>query len=135
MNLSKPPFDDVRVRQALNFAIDRRDVVDLARRSRPAEPPTCQILPPNFQGYEPLCPFTLDRRQRGVVRSGPRRGPHVDRRRRRCGEKVTLWVSELFPPQVVDAMRYVVEVLDELGIRASLKVEADPRFQEGIENR
>ena len=132
MNLSKPPFDDVRVRQALNFAIDRRHVVDLVAGSPAGGRLTCQILPPNFQGYEPFCPYTLD------AGSGVWSAPDLDAARTLiedadvAGEKVTLWVSELFPPQVVEVMSYVAEVLDELGIRAEVKVEADPRFQEGM---
>ena len=51
MNVNQPPFDDVRVRQAFNYAIDREriarsimgDGVILARG----------VLPPGFPGYNP----------------------------------------------------------------------------------
>ena len=49
-DLRMPPFDDVRVRRALNLAVDRAKVERLIGLGAP---PTCQILPPNFPGYVP----------------------------------------------------------------------------------
>jgi peptide/nickel transport system substrate-binding protein len=80
LNTTRPPFDDVRVRRAFNFAIDRRRLValyggaDLAR-------PTCQVLPPGIPGYRPYCPFTrrLNPRAAGRPRMWPVRNaswPH-----------------------------------------------------------
>src|SRR5205814_10317358 len=58
MNTTLPPFGDIRVRQAVNFATDRGKLLEtygkLAARI------TCQDLPPNFQGYVPYCPYTLN---------------------------------------------------------------------------
>ncbi len=57
LNTRSPPFDDLDVRKAVNLALDRDRVVEIFGG---AAVPTCQQLPPNFPGYEPYCPYTLD---------------------------------------------------------------------------
>ena len=71
---SVPPFDDARARQAVSYALDRAEVVRIAGGPEAAQP-TCQLLPPNFPGYRPYCPFTAEReRRRRVVWSRSREG-------------------------------------------------------------
>jgi YVTN family beta-propeller protein len=125
-DVREPPFDDERVRQALNFAIDRDHVVELLGGPTSWRT-TCQILPPNFSGYESFCPYTLD------TDAGVWSAPDLDRARAliedadAIGEKVTVWVMKEDPLLVdpVKTMRYVVEVLNELGLRAELKIVHD----------
>ena len=52
-----PPFDDPRARRAVAYAVDRGALVALAGGAAFAQS-TCQVLPPNFPGYRPYCPFT-----------------------------------------------------------------------------
>jgi peptide/nickel transport system substrate-binding protein len=60
-NVQRPPFDDVRARQAVNLALDRAAI---ARRFGGPfiSTPTCQILPPRFPGRHGYCPWTRGRR-------------------------------------------------------------------------
>jgi oligopeptide transport system substrate-binding protein len=51
MNTGKPPFDDPKVRQALNYAIDRETLSHDLLRDLVA--PAKGILPPGFPGYNP----------------------------------------------------------------------------------
>jgi YVTN family beta-propeller protein len=64
-----PPFNDVRVRQALNYAIDRNKIVQLYGGPSLATP-TCQPIAPLLPGYKRYCPYTLHPNPNGAY-SGP----------------------------------------------------------------
>jgi peptide/nickel transport system substrate-binding protein len=57
LNTSKPPFNNLLARQAINYAANRAAYVKIAGGPSLAVP-TCQILPPNFPAYTPDCPYT-----------------------------------------------------------------------------
>jgi peptide/nickel transport system substrate-binding protein len=57
LNVQQPPFDDVNVRKAINFAVDRAELVELYGGPQLAAP-TCQVLPTAFPGFSPYCPYT-----------------------------------------------------------------------------
>ena len=124
LNVRRRPFDDIRVRRALNHATDRRRIVDLAG-GREVAGPTCQIVPTGFPGYRPHCPYT--------AQPAPGRGwtaPDLARARRlvaqsgRVGEPVAVWVPDF--RRAVG--RYFVALLRDLGFRASLRVLPLPRY-------
>ena len=65
LNTKVAPFNDVRARRAVSYAADRAAAVRISARARGAEA-TCQILPPDFPGYRPYCPYTEGDPRRGV---------------------------------------------------------------------
>ena len=74
LNTRLPPFDDVRVRQALNYAVDRNHLIELAGGPAVAQV-GCQMLPPNIDGYRPLLPLHAPPgRRRNLQRARPREG-------------------------------------------------------------
>jgi YVTN family beta-propeller protein len=111
LNARTPPFDDARVRRAINYAVDRRRIAQLAGGPDLAQP-TCQILPPGFPNYAPHCRYTIS-----PDRGGGWIAPDVDRARRliaqsgTAGMPVTVWGYR----QKQAITRYFVTLLHDLG--------------------
>jgi peptide/nickel transport system substrate-binding protein len=135
LNTQVPPFDDVRVRRAINFALDRDRVVQIFGGERAALP-TCQQLPPNFPGYEPYCPYTLDPGEAGTWSA-----PDMDEARRLVHRSGTMGTRIAFEyPRLLWGSdgaalgNYLVKLLEELGYRARVKTAAvGPFYQPGHE--
>jgi peptide/nickel transport system substrate-binding protein len=115
---TSPPFDSAEARRAINFALDRRLAAQLVGGE-----PTCQQLPPNFPGYEPYCPYTLDP---GPDRVGVWTAPDLETAQRLVrhsgtrGMEVTVSVPGDYPGWSSVALAdSIVELLNELGYRAS----------------
>jgi peptide/nickel transport system substrate-binding protein len=117
LNVLRPPFNDVRVRQALNYAVDRARVATL-HGSAPLATPTCQLVPPTESGYQPYCPYTI-----APDGSGEWKAPDLAKARLLIrasgtqGQTIVVWSFDYFRPE----SQYLVTLLRQLGYHARLR--------------
>jgi peptide/nickel transport system substrate-binding protein len=119
LNLRTPPFDNAKVREAVNVGVDKPA---LARLYAGELAPGCSFLPPGVPGYDESvdsdCPW-----------GDPLQQPDVERARQLIreagaeGAKVTVWgLTDDPAPKVVQAF---VDQLNEIGL------DAEPRILDG----
>lgn len=107
MNTTAPPFDDVRVRQAVNYAVDPAALERIYAGQLVA---TQQILPPGMPGYKhfELYPHSLAKAKKLIAAAAP-----ADR-------QISVWTDN--ESQQQEAGTYYAGVLEELGFDVKLKV-------------
>jgi peptide/nickel transport system substrate-binding protein len=107
MNMTKPPFDDVKVRQAVNYAVDP---AALERIYSGQIKGTQQILPPGMPGYEKieLYPHNMAKAKQMIKEAHP------------SDMDITVWTDTESPNN--EAGEYYEGVLKELGFNTKLKI-------------
>ena len=134
LNTRAAPFNDLLVRQALNYAVDRNAIAALYGGLNDATP-TCQIIPATIPGHVPYCPYTRDPSPNGRWTA-----PDLGRARRLIavsrtrGESVALLTQAPSGPWDEPVGSYVVGVLRQLGYRAHLRVLTAQQWSVAVDN-
>jgi peptide/nickel transport system substrate-binding protein len=117
-NVREKPFDNLKARQGVNFATDRNALVKIAGGPKLGVP-TCQILPPNFPGYEPYCPYTKN------PGSGKWTAPDMAKAKQLIQQSGTKGATVKVNTDTTDTDKalglYFVGLLNKLGYKASLQ--------------
>jgi peptide/nickel transport system substrate-binding protein len=117
MNTNLPPFNNLKARQAVNYAIDRNAAVKIIGGPKLATP-SCQVLPPGFPGHQDYCPYT---RNPPKTWSAPdlAKAKQLVKESGTAGQKVAVVTSD---DEVNKAMGvYIQSILNQLGYKASVK--------------
>jgi peptide/nickel transport system substrate-binding protein len=114
MNTTRPPFDDLKVRQAVNHAVSGEALERIYAGSLKANQ---QILPPGIPGYKKLnlYPYNLAKAKKMVAEANP------------SDREITVWTDNESPNN--EAGAYYQGQLEELGFDVTLKeINADNYF-------
>ncbi len=114
MNTKKAPFNDLKVRQAVNYALNGAAMEKIYAGSLKA---IQQILPPGMPGYEKLdlYPYNMAKAKKLIAEANP------------SDRNITVWTDNESPNN--EAGAYYEGVLNKLGFNAKLKeVNAEDYF-------
>ncbi len=117
MNTRLAPFNNLKARQAVNYAIDRNALVKIFGGPKLATP-SCQVLPPGFPGHVDYCPYT---KNPGKTWSAPdlAKAKQLVKESGTAGQKVAVVSSD---DEVNKATAvYLQSVLNSIGYKASVK--------------
>jgi len=117
MNVNIPPFNNIKARQAVNWAVDRNAVVKLYGGASLGQP-VCTFLPPAFPGHVDDCQYT---NPAGTTWTGPdlEKAKQLVTDSGTAGQAVTIVVSD---DEVNKAIgEYLQSVLNSIGYKASVK--------------
>ena len=121
LNTQKPPMNNVKVRQAINYAVNRDDLVKIFGGQGT---PTENIVPNTFgAAYKPhnFYSYNLAKAKQLVAASGTK------------GMAVQVWSSSTDPqPQ---AAQYMASVLDSLGYKATVKTMSEGIYYDTVSNQ
>ena len=108
MNIKEAPFNKLKVRQAVNYAIDRKALQTLVWGGLGR--PTQNVLPPTYPSYRKLnlYPHNLAKAKTLINQAGAN------------GAKVTVWTRNV--SDAVTAAQYYTSLLNQIGLNASLNV-------------
>ena len=127
LNTRQPPFTSLKARQAVNYAIDRGQIIQLLHLSSPGQAiPTCQILPAGFPSYQGYCPYTAGAKDGAWHRPDLAKAVRLAHQSGTMHVPVTVWTSKAFGGRAVGS--YLVGVLKDLGYQANLRTVSDGRF-------
>ncbi|TML23387.1 MAG: ABC transporter substrate-binding protein [Actinobacteria bacterium] len=115
-NTRIPPFNNLKARQAVNYATDRNALIKIYGGPKLAIP-TCQVLPPNIPGYKPYCPYTVN------PGSGKWTGPDMATAQKLVTESGTKGAAVKVNSDTTDVDKayglYFIGLLNKLGYKAS----------------
>ena len=129
MNVDRPPFDDVKVRQALNYAVDKDRLA--ATLLDDLVSPGGGILPPGFPAYTPeIEGYSFDPEKAVRLLQESKYGQDLDN-----FPGITLSLPGSFGAPVSPVMQAIVQTWQEtLGIEMDILQTAWPIFLEDIRN-
>jgi peptide/nickel transport system substrate-binding protein len=123
LNTTKPPFNNFKARQAVNYAIDRDALVRLASGFLK---PTCYFLPGGIIGHPTSpCPYgstpDLAKAKQLVQQSG------------QAGTAITVWGQQRSPRR--EYVDYYTDLLNKIGFKATEKIISDTVYFPTIGNQ
>ena len=116
-NTNLAPFDNLKARQAINYALDRKAMVGLWGGANLASP-LCQILPVGMPGHEDYCPYTMNPGDKWTAPDMAKAKQLIEESGTK-GAQVTLISSDRANNKAIAT--YIQSVLRELGYDASVK--------------